>query len=73
MLARLYLPAAQIEKLKVGQSVAVVVAGQNYDGKIKALGLEPVRMKDESGYQVDVSFSSKVQLRAGTAVTVKLP
>ena len=73
MLARLYLPAAQIEKLKVGQPVTVVVAGQNYDGKIKTLGLEPVKLKDESGYQVDVSFVSKAQLRAGTAVTVKLP
>lgn len=73
MLARLYLPAVQIEKLKVGQPVTVVVAGQNYDGKIKALGLEPVRLKDESGYQVDVSFASKGQLRAGIAAVVKLP
>ena len=73
MLARLHLPAAQIEKLKVGQPVTVVVAGQNYDGKIKTLGLEPVRLKDESNYQVDVLFTSKGQLRAGNAAVVQLP
>lgn len=73
MLARLHLPAAQIETLKVGQLVTVVVAGQNYDGKIRALGLEPVRLKEEAGYQVDVSFASKAQLRAGIAAVVKLP
>lgn len=73
MLARLHLPAAQIETLKAGQQVTVVVGGQNYDGKIRALGLEPVKVKDEAGYQVDVSFSSKAQLRAGIAVVVKLP
>ncbi|HQS57576.1 MAG: hypothetical protein B7Y56_09115 [Gallionellales bacterium 35-53-114] len=73
MLARLHLPAAQIETLKAGQQVTVVVGGQNYDGKIRALGLEPVKVKDEAGYQVDVSFSSKAQLRAGIAAVVKLP
>jgi RND family efflux transporter MFP subunit len=73
MLARMYLSAAQIDKLKVGQAVTVVTGGQSYPGKIKALGLEPIRLKDESGYQADVSFSSKEQLRAGVAAVVKLP
>ena len=75
MLARLHLPAAQIEKLKVGQALAVAVAvgGKNYAGKIKSLGLEPVKIKDEATYQVDVAFSSKEQLRAGTAAMVTLP
>lgn len=73
MLARMHLPAAQIEKLKVGQAVTVVTGGQNYPGKIKALGLEPVKYKDETGYPADVSFSSKEQLRAGVAAVVKLP
>ncbi|MFA6901751.1 MAG: efflux RND transporter periplasmic adaptor subunit [Gallionellaceae bacterium] len=73
MLARLHLPSAQIDTLKVGQPVTVVVGGQSYDGKIRALGLEPVKVKEEAGYQVDVSFSSKTQLRAGIAAVVKLP
>jgi len=73
MLARLYLTAAQIEKLQVGQAVTVIAGGQSYTGKIKALGMEPVKLKDEAGYQLDVSFSSKEQLRAGVAAVVKLP
>lgn len=73
MLARMHLSAAQTEKLKIGQDVTVVTGGKSYSGKIKALGLEPVKLKDESGYPVDVSFSSKEQLRAGVAAVVKLP
>lgn len=73
MLARLHLSAAQIEKLKTGQALTVTVGSQNYAGKVKALGLEPVKLKDEAGYQVDVSFASKEQLRAGIAALVKLP
>lgn len=73
MLARLYLPAAQIEKLKAGQALTVIVGSQSYAGKVKSLGLEPVKLKDEAGYQLDVSFASKEQLRAGASAVVKLP
>lgn len=73
MLARLYLSAAQIEKLQIGQAVTVVAGGQSHAGKVKTLGMEPVKLKDETGYQLDVSFSSREQLRAGVAVVVKLP
>jgi RND family efflux transporter MFP subunit len=73
MIARVHLPAVQLEKLKVGQSLAVIAGGQNYAGKIKSLGLEPVTAKDGSSYQVDVQFPSKAQLRAGLAAVVQLP
>lgn len=73
MLARLYLPATQLDKLKVGQAVSVATSGQSYAGKIKALGLEPSKQGGDANYQVDVSFASKEQLRAGAAATVKLP
>jgi len=73
MLARLQLSAAQIEKLKVGQAVTVVTGGKNYTGKIKSLGLEPVKLKDESGYPLDVLFSTTEQMRAGIAAVVKIP
>lgn len=73
MLARLYLSAAQIEKLQVGQAVTVMTGAQSYPGKIKALGMEPAKLKDGASYQLDVSFSSKELLRAGVAVVVKLP
>lgn len=73
MLARARLSEVQISPLKIGQAVTVVVGNQNYAGKIKALGLEPVSDNSGSGYPLDVLFSSKEQLRAGTAATLKLP
>lgn len=73
MLARLQLSAMQIEKLKVGQSVTVVTGGQSFSGKIKSLGLEPVKLKDVLSYPVDVIFAVKEQMRAGTDAVVKMP
>lgn len=73
MLARLYLPATQLEKLKVGLAVSVTSGGQSYAGAIKSLGMEPSKREGETSYQVDVSFNSKEQLRAGAAAAVKLP
>jgi HlyD family secretion protein len=73
MLARSYLPATQLDKLKVGQAVSVTTGGQSYPGKIKALGLEPSKREGDANYQVDVTFASREQLRAGTAAVVKLP
>jgi len=73
MLARSHLSAAQIEKLKVGQAVNVISGGQSYAGKIKSLGLEPIMLKDDAAYRLEVTFSSREQLRAGAAAVVKLP
>jgi len=73
MIARVYLSASQIEKLKVGQPLTVAAGGKNYAGKIKSLGLEPVKVKEGMAYQVDVEFPSKEQMRAGLAAVVKLP
>lgn len=73
MLARLYLPATQLEKLKVGQAVSVTSGGLSYAGKIKSLGLEPSNRDGDASYQVDVSFTTKEQLRAGATAAVKLP
>lgn len=73
MLARARLSDAQISPLKVGQAVTVVVGNQHYTGKIKALGLEPVRDNSGLNYPVDVLFSPKEQLRVGMAATLKLP
>jgi RND family efflux transporter MFP subunit len=73
MLARLHLSAAQIEKLKAGQSLSVATGGQSYAGKIKSLGLEPSKSDGGATYKVDVLISSNDQLRAGVAAVVKLP
>lgn len=73
MIARLQLNAGQIDSLKVGQAVTVVAGGQSYAGKIKSLGLEPVKAGDVAVYQADVVFPSREQLRAGGSAVVKLP
>ncbi|TCV89101.1 efflux RND transporter periplasmic adaptor subunit [Sulfurirhabdus autotrophica] len=74
MLAESKLSGAQIEKLKVGQSVTVSVGNQRFSGKVKLLGLEPVKIKDESAvYPVGVVFPITEQLRAGTSATVNFP
>lgn len=73
MIARMHLSSPQIDKLKTGQTVTVSVAGINYTGKIKTLGLEPIKIKEESIYPVDVVFPNKEPLRAGTPALVKLP
>lgn len=72
MIARMQLAPAQLDKLKTGQAASVSVSGRSYGGKIKTLGLEPVRVKDESVYLVDVLFPSKEALRAGAPAAVTL-
>jgi hypothetical protein len=62
----------QLEKLKVGQAVSVILGGQSYAGKIKSLCLKPSKRDDDASYQVDVAFTSKEQLCSGLAAVVKL-
>jgi RND family efflux transporter MFP subunit len=73
MIARMDLPSPQIDKLKTGQTVTVNVAGTNYTGKIKTLGMEPVQTKEGAVYPVDVLFQNKQPMRAGSPALVKLP
>lgn len=73
MIARTQLASAQLDKLKIGQEVIVRIAGKNYNGKIKTLGLEPIKTSDELVYLVDVVFLSKETLRAGTPALLQLP
>lgn len=73
MVARTKLSLAQVEKLKLGESVSVEVNKQSYSGKLKTLGLEPVGEKGDMGYPVEVLFPVKEVLRAGTPATIKLP
>ena len=73
MIARTLLSSTQMDQLKTGQKLTVNVAGTTYAGKIKSLGMEPVSIKDEWVYPVDVIFASRESLRAGTPALVKLP
>jgi len=73
MIARTYLPSSQMGKLKTGEALTVSIAGINYTGKIKTLGLEPIKIKEEWVYPIDVAFPSKEPLRAGAPAQLKLP
>jgi len=73
MIARMYLTSPQIDNSKTGQTVTVSVSGISYTGKIKTLGLEPIKIKEEWVYPVDVIFPGKDILRAGAPALVKLP
>ena len=73
MIARMHTPSPQLDTLKTGQTVTVNVSGKNYTGKIKTLGLEPIKIKEEWVYPVDVIFSCQETLRAGSPAMVKLP
>jgi len=73
MIARMYLSSVQMENLKPDQAVTVYVTGTSYAGKIKSLGMEPVNIKQEWVYPVDVIFANKDILRAGVPAVVKLP
>jgi len=73
MIARMHLSSVQMSELKPGQTVTIVVDGKSYAGKIKSLGMEPVTIKDERAYPVDVIFAGKESFRAGTPALVKLP
>lgn len=73
MLARFKLYDTQIAQVKPNQAVSVEANGQNYQGKISNIGLEPLPGKDEAVYPVDVVFYPKTLMRAGTPVKVRLP
>jgi RND family efflux transporter MFP subunit len=73
MIARALLSSPQMDKLKTGQTLTVSVAGVNHTGKIKTLGLEPIKIKEEWFYPVDVVFPTKEPLRAGAPAQLTLP
>ena len=73
MIARVLLSSAQMDQLKTGQTLTVSVAGINHTGKIKTLGLEPIKINEGWAYPVDVLFPSKEPLRAGAPAQLTLP
>lgn len=73
MAARANLSLPQMDKLTAGQTLTVSVAGTDYTGKIKTLGMEPIKINEQWVYPVDVVFPSKEPLRAGTPAQLKLP
>lgn len=72
-LARLRVPSATVDRLKLGQSVNVSVGGKSYAGKIQSLGLEPAGGKSDGQHDVAVLFQAPEMLRPGRAAVVELP
>lgn len=70
MIARMYLSSAQLDKMKIGLQVTVKARDASYSGKIKTMAVEPIRLKEDWLYPVDVLFPVGKLLRAGMPATV---
>lgn len=74
MIARGYIEQGDLNGQLRGHSATVIVAGKHYAGKVKHVGLEPVKL-DKRGiyYEIDIVFNIGERiLRAGQQVTIKL-
>ena len=72
-LARLRVPSATADRLKLGQAVNVSVGGKRYAGRIHALTIEPAGGKSEGQHDLAVYFQAGEMLRPGRAAVVELP
>jgi multidrug efflux system membrane fusion protein len=73
MIASMTVSLGTANKLKVGQSVPVVIGGKKYTGKIQAVGFEPVPGKKKRyPVAVEVPIDGRL-LRAGQGARVVLP
>jgi len=75
MRARLVINESALTTVSMGQAATISVAGNQYDGKIVAIGYEPVKDKNgaATGYPVDVEFAPGGSvLRAGLSAKVEI-
>lgn len=72
-LARLRVPSAIADRLKLGQALNVSVGGKRYAGRIHALTIEPAGGKSEGQHDLAVYFQAGEMLRPGRAAVVELP
>lgn len=75
MIARGYIEQGDLNEQLRGRPATVVAAGMSYEGKVKHVGLEPVKT-DKQGiyYEIAIVFNTGDRiLRAGRQVTIKLP
>ncbi len=75
MIARGYIEQHDFDGQLRGRPATVTVAGKSYDGKVKHVGLEQVKL-DKQGiyYALDIVFNTGSRiLRSGQQVTIKLP
>lgn len=59
-----------LAEIKTGQDAKVTVSGKSYNGKVNAIGLEPI--KGTNLYQVDVEFKTNDLIRAGSKASINL-
>lgn len=72
MIARTSIAPDEVKHLKLGQTAVVKIDGKSHTGKIKSIGLEPV--KGEMLYPVAVIFPLDQQrYRVGQSATIELP
>ncbi len=70
---QLRVPAATLDRLKIGQAANVTVGGKSYAGRIHALALEPTGGKADGPHDVTVLFQAAEMLRPGRSASVELP
>lgn len=67
------IPVDRAAGLKPQEKVQVRVGDQRYEGRVKAVGLEPLSGKTPLAYELQVTFQTRAVLRAGQAAVVELP
>jgi len=75
MIARGYIEQAYLNGQLQGQAAQVEVAGITYNGKVKHIALEPVKLEKQGiYYEIDIVFNTGDRImRAGQQVMIKLP
>lgn len=72
--ARALVPESQLGRFSIGKKVEVKVAGVDYTGTVRSIGMEKVSSEKEISYPVDVVFNvSRPLLRAGQKAEIDLP
>jgi membrane fusion protein, multidrug efflux system len=74
-LARAEVGAERLPGLQPGMALEVRVAGQRYEGKLHALGWQPLAGEGEPRYALDAVFSAPAGqgLRPGMVASIRLP
>lgn len=71
--ARLRVPSAALDRLKLGQAVNVSVGGKQYAGRVHAFSIETAGGKSDGLHDLTVSFQTTDLLRPGRSAVVELP
>lgn len=73
MVAKVAVGESVVGSIRAGADARVSVGGRTYDGRIRRVGLEPVRDSAAIEYPVDVVFAVPAPMPAGLPARVDLP